>query len=680
MLTFTLNNKPFVLSTDTSVQLTWRNPACNIDEFPGDVGMGIDIQVNDNNRALLGHPDRFKKYKNSSDREFPGFKIRFGGYLLMSGTLVIQKASDETYSGWLRSTVGNLGKVHREKFIGDIAAFALDNNFVNKADYDPETDAYACPKIFNQKFFSEKSKKVTLNRLVPNPDYVDLSWWEDIWNKQQDPYINEPYETEELTEAFRMAAAYFVNDTNPDGTVKTPDSSAQFDQILGKANPYIPPLKVNVVSPMLFLNHVLKLLFLDADLVINDNFLKEDPDLKNLLIYNNFDITNMEFVRSNKLIEGYIIDNIYISYRSFAIDTIRRHYNAPFRMKSLLPDIKLKDFLLSVQNMLNVFFHIRNDGKVDIIDRESILDTPAIDISKYMVNKWEMGEQKNSTLKFTFEHDKDDMYFQERWEDIDDLREKEGEAVETVASLDEIEKPLMGEVRYVRSINAYYKYDFIQAEMENPLVGNVIQTHTIGWQYISSGFQNGFYNKGQEEEEKIETKFSTLVGDQTILAEQKGNISSMNFAYQNFTPRLIFYAGNNTAKNETENIALDWEKQTKGLLQSRWPNWSRFLCQRQPVEGQATLTANMIDYVVRNIWKKFRCDDGEFIIEEMEVEFGMNEIGVATIRGYKGASIPKVVQLTGHWDRGNLILDHTLIDFTRLNTVLNFDFDLIGNL
>ena len=284
MLTFTLNNKPFVLAADTSTRLTFRNPACNISEFPGDVGMGIEIPVNDNNRALLGHPGRFKKYKNSSDREFPGFKIRHGGYLLMSGTLVIQKANDQTYSGWLRSTVGNLGKVHREKFIGDIAAFALDNNFVNKANYDPLTDPYACPKIFNQKFFSEKSRKVTLTRKVPNPDYVDLSWWEDIWQKQQEPYLDEPYETEELTEAFRMAAAWFVNDTNPDGTVKTPVSSATIGEVLGKASPYVPPLDVHVVSPMLFLNYVLKMLFLDAGLVINDSFLTDDPDLQKLLI------------------------------------------------------------------------------------------------------------------------------------------------------------------------------------------------------------------------------------------------------------------------------------------------------------------------------------------------------------------------------------------------------------
>jgi len=211
------------------------------------------------------------------------------------------------------------------------------------------------------------------------------------------------------------------------------------------------------------------------------------------------------------------------------------------------------------------------------------------------------------------------------------------------------------------------------------LVGNSTQIDTIGWQHISTGFQNGFVNKGQEEQEEIKTKFSTLIGGQTTMTQQKGNINSMRFAYSNFSPRLLFYTGNNTAKNQTANISLDWEKVDTGLLTSRWSQWSRFWCQRQPVKGEATFTANMIDYVIRNIWKKFRGEDGEFIIEEMKCEFGLNRIGISSINGYKTATIPKIVQLTGTWDYGELVIDHTLIDFTRLNTLLNFKFDLIGN-
>ena len=197
-------------------------------------------------------------------------------------------------------------------------------------------------------------------------------------------------------------------------------------------------------------------------------------------------------------------------------------------------------------------------------------------------------------------------------------------------------------------------------------------------------------NLRQEVEKEIikafeaQNKASLMLSEQdkelvTTMTQQKGNINSMRFAYSNFSPRLLFYTGNNTAKNQTANISLDWEKVDTGLLTSRWSQWSRFWCQRQPVKGEATFTANMIDYVIRNIWKKFRGEDGEFIIEEMKCEFGLNRIGISSINGYKTATIPKIVQLTGTWDYGELVIDHTLIDFTRLNTLLNFKFDLIGN-
>ena len=55
MLTFTVNNKAFILSQETSIRLTWVNPACMFDDFPGDVGMGISIPVNEHNRAILGY-------------------------------------------------------------------------------------------------------------------------------------------------------------------------------------------------------------------------------------------------------------------------------------------------------------------------------------------------------------------------------------------------------------------------------------------------------------------------------------------------------------------------------------------------------------------------------------------------------------------------------------------------
>ena len=120
MLAFYLNNKPFAVDSADSVRLTWRNPACNIKEFPGDIGLGIEIPVNDINRELLGNPERFERYAENNIREFTGFEIRYGGVLLMQGTLVINSASEEKYLAWLRSDIGNIGKENSSELIREL--------------------------------------------------------------------------------------------------------------------------------------------------------------------------------------------------------------------------------------------------------------------------------------------------------------------------------------------------------------------------------------------------------------------------------------------------------------------------------------------------------------------------------------------------------------------------------
>jgi hypothetical protein len=141
-------------------------------------------------------------------------------------------------------------------------------------------------------------------------------------------------------------------------------------------------------------------------------------------------------------------------------------------------------------------------------------------------------------------------------------------------------------------------------------------------------------------------------------------MKSIKFSYQNFTPRLLFYLANNTAKHETDNISIDWEKQTTGLIAKRWPKWARFWCQRQPVSREAALPLNIIDYVTRNITNKFRAREGEFIIEQMETEFSLNSIGASKITGYKNDYVPKSHSLTEHWAPGNLVWMDEVIDFT----------------
>lgn len=622
MLAYYLNNVPFLLDQGTSVRLTWLNPACFFDAIPGDVGIGITIAVNDTNRALLGNPERFEKYASGSSREFENFEIRFSGKLLMSGTLVVQIASSETYSAWLRSNVGNLGKLHREKFIYDISAFNEAISFTNKANYVPTVDPYGCPRIYNPDFFKDKGGKIELDREISNPDWYLGS------DKEQ--FISDPYKTEIFSEAFRITANWNVNDLNEDSTVKTPtttSTSTNVDTDLG----------VNVVSPMLFLNYVIETVLKDASFFINDNFIANNIHLRRLILYNNYDITEMSFTAVDDFLTINWFDGEVIQIAGGKVDGIQRDYTGTFKYKDLLPKVSLAKFLLSVQNSLNVCFHFLPDQKVNIIDRETILTNPTIDLTEHMVSTWGIDEKKDVTLKFIFKHDNDDTFFQDRWEDIDDIRENEGEAINDWNSLSAIVFPEIGEVRYIIETNEYVKYEWIQKVEIDPNNGDEITTDILGWRSLTIGFQNGFHNRGKDVEENIETEFSSLFrfGGHAAITHQKGNIKSLKYAYQNFTPRLLFYISNNNAKYETTGMSLDWEKEETGLMATRWPVWSKFWSQRQPVHRDSNLPLNMLDYTIRNITSKFRSYEGEFIIEKMETEFSLNAIGTTKITGYK---------------------------------------------
>jgi len=667
MLEFSLNNQPFAIVQGKSVRLSWHNPACNFTEFPGDIGMGIEIPVNDINRALLGNPERFERYAGENNREFNRFEIRYGGVLLMGGTLIIKTANNENYTGWLRSDIGNIGKQHREKYIFDSISFLEEKIFDNKADYDPLTDDYACPRVYNIEFFKEKGEKTEIERKILNPDYEVLNWWQNIWHKQEDPFITEKLEVEDLTWAFLKTAGWFVNYKNEDGTIKAPVTAT-----LPDADNILKNLEVCAVSPMLFLNYILKAVFKDSEFYLDKNFIADDPDLKKLILYNNFDITRITYIVA-KIVWEY--QDWYDKEFSHAIgnpvDNIQRDVLGPFLYKDLVPQIRLKDFLLSIQNLLNVCFFFRTGRRiVDIIDRESILINEAIDVEKYLTGFWEMGDKKDVTLKFTFKHDDGDLMFTERWENIDDLRDKEKEPVATWEDLENIENPEMDEIRFIKNQNIYVQYKVWLRETNDDKTGDQVQEKYLGWSHITDAFQNGFYNYGKEEEEEIPTHFGTLTGEDFPRSYQKGNIRSEMFAYENFTPRLMFYLGNNEARYHTDNIAIDWEKEGLGLLETRWKNWARFWATRQPVSCEAHFPLNMLSYVLSNLTSKFRTREGEFIIEEMETEFGINQIGVTKINGYKLSYAPNVYQLTDIWRIGENIWTDQDITFELINIFL----------
>ena len=599
MLEFKLNNKPFLLDNSARIRLNWKNPACVIDSFPGDAGLGISIPVNDHNRSLLGNPERFEKYTKSGDREFTGFEVRYDGYRLMTGTLVVQQATNKMYNAWLRSPLGNLGKEQREKNINDLD-WKKQQSFVNKKIYSKE-DGYAAPQIINQVFWEGKGKIV-----------------EDRWgyrNRLDDP-LEMPVEIEELTLKFKDNR-FHVNWYYIDKIMTNPGA---------------------VVTPMLFLDYVVMEMLRMSGWFIRRNDWADDENMQNLILYNNFNIMYPEIETQVTVDEEWDELNQQWVPATFNRITSVLWKVGKFDYRDLIPRVKMKDFVLGLQNYINYVFHFRDDKIVNIIDRNAIPDRNPIDLDKWFVNEWEIGDRVSRQLKFTSEFDENDGLQGDGWVDLSDRIGDFKEPVLTYTELTSIANPEIGELRFVERENKVYEYKWtVFAGKDEKL--REYQQDVLAWEFISTGPQPYLFGNNEFVEE-INTCFSTLVMDykttfiSTPAALQHGNISTMRSVWNDFSPRLLFYRDTGIAHIDNGYVSLNWGGE-KGLINKRWNKWARLWKDRLPVNAEFDLPLNVIDYVKNNIYEPFSTKKGKFIIEEMEVEINLNTIGTTNIKGYK---------------------------------------------
>ena len=604
MLSIVINNRPVSLNRDFSVRIEWVNPACFMDDIPGPIGLGIELPVNEINRMILGNPERFEKYSIGNDRKFSGAEIRYAGTLLLSGTLVINKATQESYSGWLQSELGVMGEEQREKFISDLD-WPTEQTFVNNGynpGYNDETDDYGVKYIRNAGFWDGKGKEVTVD--IPYLDQNGLP------------------KTKEETGSALMASHY-------DNFQYMVNAYAELDAITVTGDGC-------VVSPFLFLRYVIKeALRLNSWFIDRNDMIGEgDPGYslsfwKNMMVYNNFNIINPTFQTADIHVPDWdsdlrsYIDNevTQITWVSWDLDQ--------FDYKDMVPKISMKNFLLGIQNTLNMIFVFDRFHKVHIIDRNEILNQTPIDLDTYKLGFWDIGEKKQVTLKFMPEYDKEDTLFGAEFNDLSDRRDDFADPVDTYEDLLDVVSPEYGELRLVKNLNKIYEYKLYVFTIEDAnRVEN--QIDTLGWEFISSGPQPFMYGNYDEIEE-IKSPLSTLQKNPVLEfyeAHQKGNLGKMRSVWADFSFRILDF-------NELLFPgALYWEGEY-GLFEKRWKNWARFWSTRLPVEGEFDLPLNVLMNVVSNIFNPFRESKGGFIIETMETEFGLYTIGKTRIKGYK---------------------------------------------
>jgi hypothetical protein len=608
MLTLHYNGYDVPTGKDFSVRFSWKNPACFFNEIPGSAGLGIDIPVNDYSKAIFGSPHRFEKFGTGSDRKFAGVDIRFNGVLLMSGTLNITNATSETYSAWLQSSVGTVGEEQREKFInemllpGETEAWSdfKQQTFDNKGTFDEDDDDYCTGEFINRRFWEEIGKEIT-----DEEEYI---------NDEGEPDTREITITR-LTGQFRDNFGYKVNKTGSGIAITTGDGC--------------------VVSAFLFLKFLLREVlkrcqfFIDPE---NNAFEDELTDYANLAFYNNYNLLIPTFSTEQKdIFEDDPVTGLPIAVRVDEITSMTWQLDY-FNYVRLIPHINVGSLILGLQNLLNIAFQFRNDSRVNIIDRESIITMEPFDLDKYFLGEWIIGERKDLSLKFITEYDKDDSVIGDNFHDLSERRFDFGTDVALKSDLENL-SPVYGEIRRVMTSDQFFEYKWDEGATYNKL--NIAsEFDKVGWVFASTGPQPQFSGLGDEIEE-IRTVVSTPYnnGADVVTVMQKGVISYTRTLWNNFSPRLVFHNGTNSVLT-TDTVSLQWAGPT-GLLEKRWKNWAAFWRNRLPVEGEFDLPMNLIYYLVNNITGKFKTNNGDFIIEEMEVEFGMNMIGRTRIKGYK---------------------------------------------
>jgi len=230
----------------------------------------------------------------------------------------------------------------------------------------------------------------------------------------------------------------------------------------------------------------------------------------------------------------------------------------------------------------------------------------------------------------------------DHFHELSDRREDFAEPIDSVTELELIENAEIGEIRHCEWEDEYHEWKWEVVEEYNEIQQRYYE-NKLGWVFASSGPQPEWYGTGETVEE-IKTLLSTLymhwkVGG--LAVSQRGTFSYQKSLWNNFSPRLVFYAGQDgvdiTSKEDdgtTGTVCLRWYGEN-GLLNKRWPKWNAFWKNRLPVEGEFDLPLNVVWMVINNITSKFSTVHGEFVIEEMEIEFGMELIGRAKIKGYK---------------------------------------------
>ena len=598
MITAYIDGYAIWLPANFSIEIVRQGNIPVKNEISGDYAPEITIPGVPRNKVLLNHPDRFT-IRNNTIREYSGFKLYVNGSCKISGTLVINEYSGGSFNGYVRGNVGELSEKQKQKSIRDFDYSKATRSFSKKSNYDPNTDSYCTPEIINNDFFNNFGYNAEIT--------VD----------------DETVETTSFNKWFYNNAGYVVNKSDASGVIS---SEIQF-QANTEEN-----VAINVVSPYLFIFNLLENLLKDDAYFIKQNDILDNPELKKIILYNNFDITKTSIVQQTDRVNSG-------SRRGSSVNTawieILNRKIAAFNYSDLLPSMSLNSFLVSIQNLLNYIVDIDPLNQVSFIDREAIFDQEADDLDEYLVGELIPGKKKDVTLKFSIKKDDTDS----ATGDIEefDIKDRIDDFIEPEPTINGLRTRTVitgepGQLMIVEDTGQIFEYKLTIYDDKEQDLG----VHYVvgGWVYVGTILTSGYYNiKSGNDVETIESDFGAIMADgEYPFVSQPGSGNDRLVTYKEFNGRVLFYNGGASCSQSSDNYTLSYIG-PKGMINTRWQRTAEWWCHRLPVSCVMELPEHVLKGF--NINRKKRTREGEFIIEKMVTKYTHAGVGQTQIDGYK---------------------------------------------
>ena len=334
-----------------------------------------------------------------------------------------------------------------------------------------------------------------------------------------------------------------------------------------------------VITPFPFVAYLLKQIFKFAQYKIKVNEFEENPQLIKKVLYTNNSIIRLTYS---------LVGGIWGAGPTRTLDK--------WDMTKIVPDVKISNFLIWLQNHLNICFVFDRNREVRIIDREKRMNMAASTflLDKIVVNTTNSKFDKDKRgVEFKQEFDTNDHHFTEKygWRKLSDDDYKNMKP--SVPTYDDLPTPAeAGDVRLVDQ-DWYFKWQEYTVLDTN---GNETEFKSWRWEAYTNRHQN--MKIGEEDFEKIETGFSPTDYRGQIHVQGNAPLWMTTPEFHECKPKLLNYigvhdeiprgGGNGSIEHKT--VGNDLYYGENPLYLTRWKNTVRFFINRVPGDFKMTLS------------------------------------------------------------------------------------------